>query len=218
MLKLGEKGAIVQRDNQTYVIAPHIPCGVLTPKLLRTLADVAEKYGAKALKITGATRIAIVGLKEEDIDSVWKDLGMPPGAAVGQCVRSIRACPGTAFCKLGKQDALGIGLKLDQRYHGFELPGKLKMSASGCNLNCSESSVRDIGLIGYGEGWKLTIGGNVGAQPRIGQEVAKGLNDDQALAMVEKIIQYYKTTAKKGERLGMLIDRIGLDPIKAAVS
>ncbi len=218
MLKLGEKGAILQRDNETYAIAPHIPCGVATPQLLRKLADVAEKYGAKALKITGATRIAIVGLKEEDIDAVWNDLGMSAGAAVGLCVRSIRACPGTTFCKLGKQDALGVGLTLDKRYHGFELPGKLKMSVSGCVLNCAESWVRDMGLIGYEEGWMLTVGGNVGARPRIGKELTKRLNNDQALAMVEKILQFYKANAKRGERLGMLIDRIGLDPLKAIAS
>jgi NAD(P)H-nitrite reductase large subunit len=179
---------------------------------------VAEKYGAKALKITGATRIAIVGLKEEDIDAIWNELGMSAGAAVGLCVRSIRACPGTTFCKLGKQDALNVGLAFDERYHGFQLPGKLKMSVSGCTLNCAESWVRDIGLTGYEEGWMLTVGGNVGAQPRIGKELAKGLNKDQALAMVEKILQYYKTNAKKGERLGMLIDRIGLEALKAFVS
>jgi len=218
MLKLGEKGAILQRDNQTYAVAPHIPCGVVTPQLLRKLAEVAEKYGAKALKITGATRIAIVGLKEEDIDAVWNDLGMSAGAAVGLCVRSIRACPGTTFCKLGKQDALGVGLTLDEKYHGFVLPNKLKMSVSGCFLNCTESWVRDIGLTGYEEGWLLTVGGNVGSQPRIGKELTKNLNDNQALEMVEKILQYYKTNAKKGERLGAMIDRIGLDALKAAIS
>ena len=218
MLKLGEKGVILQRDNQTYAVAPHIPCGVVTPQLLRKLADVAEKYGAKALKITGATRIAIVGLKEEDIDAVWNDLGMSAGAAVGLCVRSIRACPGTTFCKLGKQDALGVGLTLDEKYHGSVLPNKLKMSVSGCFLNCTESWVRDIGLTGYEEGWMLTVGGNVGSQPRIGKEFAKGLNDNQAFEMVEKILQYYKTNAKKGERLGAMIDRVGLDALKATLS
>ena len=218
MLKLGEKGVILQRDNQTYAVAPHIPCGVVTPQLLRKLADVAEKYGAKALKITGATRIAIVGLKEEDIDAVWNDLGMSAGAAVGLCVRSIRACPGTTFCKLGKQDALGVGLALDEKYHGLVLPNKLKMSVSGCFLNCTESWVRDIGLTGYEEGWTITVGGNVGAQPRIGKELTKGLNNNQAFEIVEKILQYYKTNAKKGERLGAMIDRIGLDALKAALS
>ncbi len=218
MLKLGEKGAILQRDNQSYAVAPHIPCGVLSPKLLRKLADVAEKYGAKALKITGATRIAIVGLKEEDIDAVWRDLGMSAGAAVGLCVRSIRACPGTTFCKLGKQDALGVGLALDEKYHGFQLPGKLKMSVSGCLLNCAESWVRDIGLTGYEDGWMLTAGGNVGAKPRIGQELTKGLSNDQALAKVENILKYYKENAKKGERLGMMIERLGIDSLRSVVS
>ena len=115
MLKLGEKGAILQNDKETYAIAPHIPCGVVTPELLRTIADVAEKYHASALKITGATRIAIIGLKEEDLDNVWADLNLDKGAAVGLCVRSIRACPGTLYCRLGKQDALGIGMELDRK-------------------------------------------------------------------------------------------------------
>ena len=54
-----------------------------------------------AVKITGATRVAIIGIKEEDIDRVWEDLKLDKGAAVGLCVRSIRACPGSTYCKMG---------------------------------------------------------------------------------------------------------------------
>ena len=218
MLRLGEKGAIPQRDNETYAVAPHIPCGVITPDLMRKLADVAEKYRAKALKITGATRIAIVGLKEEDIDRAWQDLGMAAGRAVGLCVRSIRACPETTFCKLGQQDALGLGLKLDTLYHGMELPGKCKMAVSGCPLNCAESSVRDIGLIGKADGWRLLIGGNVGQDPRIAQEVMAGLSDEQVLKGVEKVLQRYREEGKKGERLGKMIERTGIGIFKQALS
>ena len=218
MLKLGEKGAILQRDKETYAIAPHISCGVVTPELLRTLADVAEKYHAKALKITGATRIAIVGIKEEDIDQVWQELGMKPGAAVGLCVRSVRACPGNTFCRIGQQDALGMGMKLDEIYHGMELPGKFKMSVSGCNLNCAESWVRDIGLFGKPKGWTLVIGGNVGADPRIAQELLTELGDEQALEAIDKVIKHYAENAKKGERLGKMVERVGLEPFKQAVS
>ncbi len=218
MLKLGEKGAIMQRDKETYAIAPHIPCGVVTPELLRKLADVAEKYQAKAMKITGATRIAIVGLKEEDIDNVWKDLSMNPGAAVGMCVRSIRACPGTTFCKLGQQDALGMGFKLDEIYHGRILPNKFKISVSGCKLNCAEGWVRDVGLIGTKDGWTITIGGNVGANPRIGEELIGGLDAAAALAAIEKVVALYEKDAKKGERLGKMIDRTGLQAFVDAVN
>jgi NAD(P)H-nitrite reductase large subunit len=217
MLKLGEKGAILQRDKETYAIAPHIPCGVVTPALLRTIADVAEKYDAQAIKLTGATRVAIVGIKEEDIDAAWSDLQLDKGAAVGLCVRSVRACPGTTFCRLGKQDALGMGMTLDKNYHSMQLPGKFKMAVSGCHLACSESWVRDIGLIGQKEGWQLVIGGNVGAEPRIAQELVKGLDDKQVLDAIEKTIQCYSDNAKKGERLGKMIERVGLEPFQAAL-
>jgi NAD(P)H-nitrite reductase large subunit len=218
MLKLGEKGAIIQRDNETYAIAAHTPCGIVTPELLRTLADVAEKYNVQAMKITGATRIALVGVREEDIDNIWTDLGLKPGAAVGLCVRSIRTCPGTTFCKIGQQDSLGMGMKLDEKYHGMALPGKLKIAVSGCNINCAESWVRDVGLFGKPKGWTLVIGGNVGAKPRIAQELVDGLNDDEALLAIEKVIGYYLENAKKGERVGKMIDRMGFDTVKDALS
>ena len=57
-----EKGAIVQRDKETFAIAPHIAGGIIDPAGLRKIADVAEKYHAKVLKITSAQRIAIVGI------------------------------------------------------------------------------------------------------------------------------------------------------------
>jgi NAD(P)H-nitrite reductase large subunit len=218
MLKLGEKGVIPQNQEDSYAIAPHIPCGFVTPELLRKLADVSEKYSAKAVKITGAARIAIIGLKEDDIDSVWKELGLEKGAAVGMCVRSIRTCPGTSFCKLGKQDAVGIGMIMDKKYHALELPGKFKMAVSGCKLSCAESWVRDIGLIGDRDGWILTIGGNVGSQPRIGKELINGLDDEAALKAVEDVVNYYKGNAKGSERLGKMIERVGLEPFLEAIT
>ncbi len=218
MLKLGEKGAILQRDKETYAIAPHIPCGIVTPQLLRTIADVAEKYDAQAIKITGAARVAIVGLKEADIDAAWADLQLDKGAAVGLCVRSVRACPGTTFCRIAKQDALGMGMALDKKFHSMTLPGKFKMAVSGCHLSCSESWVRDIGLIGEKKGWQLVIGGNVGAAPRIAQELSTGLDDTQVMEAVDRTVACYTENAKPGERLGKTIERVGLTPFKEALA
>ena len=91
-----------------YKRQPHIPAGLVTSDQLRKLADVADKYNVSAIKITAAQRIALVGLKEDDIDSAWNDLGMKPGAAIGLCVRSIKTCPGTSFCKRGFRDSVDV--------------------------------------------------------------------------------------------------------------
>jgi len=217
MLQDGEKGAIIQRDKETYAVAPHVPCGVIAPDQLRKLADVAEKYGAAALKITSAARIAVVGLKEEDLDGVWADLGMSPGAAVGICVRSVKACPGTTFCKRGQQDSLTVGMQLDEKYHGMEMPGKLKFGVSGCPNQCAETCIKDIGLMGKAKGWRVMVGGNGGPRPRLSQPLADDLSTDEALALVDKIVDYYKANAKRMERIGRMLERIGFDTFKAAV-
>lgn len=217
MLADGQKGVILQRDKSTYAIAPHIPCGMVSPQTLRLIADVAEKYGAQALKLTSAERIAIVGIKEEDVDKIWAELGMSPGFAIGVCVRSIKACPGTTFCKKGMQDSLAVGLKLDGRYHGMTLPGKFKMGVSGCPNQCAETSVKDIGLVGTAKGWKLLVGGSAGAKTRIAQELAKDLTAEQAFELVEKIIAYFKANASPHQRIGVLIEKRGFEQFKAAI-
>ena len=217
MLKDGEKGVIIQRDKQTYAVAPHIPCGVVQPETLRKLADVAEKYNAAALKITSAARIAVVGIDEKDVDSIWSELGMSPGFAVGLCVRSVKACPGATFCKRGIQDSLSVGLRLDEKYHGLELPGKFKIGVSGCPNQCAETCIKDIGLVGMKNGWRLLVGGNGGGKPRLSRELTRDLSTEQALELIEKIIEYYKDNGKPHQRLGAMLEKMDFDEFKSAV-
>jgi len=216
MLTDGEKGVIIQRDKETYAVAPHIPCGVVTPEILRRIADVAEKYNCAAVKLTSAQRIALVGIREEDVDSVWADLDMEPGAAVGLCVRSVKACPGTMFCKRGQQDSLGLGLRLDEKYHGMSLPGKLKFGVSGCANQCAETSVKDIGLVGKPKGWTLLAGGTAGSRPRLADTLADGLTTEEALSAIDRLIDFFKEHAKPRERVGRMIDRLGIESVRAA--
>lgn len=210
---LQEKGAIVQRDYKTYAIAPHLPGGICDPTTLRKIADVAEKYQAKVLKLTSAQRIAIVGIQEKDIDDAWIDLGLKAGAAIGLCIRSIKFCPGTTFCKRGKMDSVNMGMKLDEKYHGMSLPSKFKIGVSGCPNCCAESWIKDLGLIGAQKGWRVVVGGSAGASPQIAQLLIQDIDDQQALDLCEKIVSYYKGLDKK-KRLGRFISEIGMDTFK----
>ncbi|TLN05615.1 DUF1858 domain-containing protein, partial [bacterium] len=211
------RGAVLQRDKKSYAIVPHIPGGITNPATLRKIADVAEKYGAAVIKATSAQRLAIVGLQHEDVEKAWADLGMDPAHAVGLCMRSVKICPATTFCKRGQQDAVGLGLELDKKYHGMELPSKFKMAVSGCQNSCSEPAVRDIGIMGTPKGYVVMVGGNAGLKPRLGDRIASQLEPDQVMDLVDKIISWYKENGKRNERIGELIDRIGLDTFKNGI-
>ena len=217
MLKTGEKGAVLQRDKKSYAIVPHLPVGIVTPAQLKKIAEVAEKYNLAALKLTSACRIAMVGFKEEDIDQAWKDLGMEPGAAVGLCVRSVKVCPGSTLCQFGKQDAIGLGMELDKRYHGFKLPNKFKIGVSGCINQCAETAVKDLGFVGKKNGWTVLVGGNAASRPRLADTIAKDLSTEEALELADKIIKFYAENGKKSGRIGKMIDTMGLDEFKKAL-
>ncbi len=214
MLRDGDRGVVLQRDGKTYAIAPHLPCGLVTPGLLRKLADAADKYGA-TLKVTSAERIALVGIKPEDVDAIWAALGEKPGYMVGNRVRSVKACPGTHFCKRARQDSLGVGLELDKRYIGRKTPGKMKLGVSGCANQCAETAIKDIGLVGGARGWLVLVGGNGGTCPRL----AKALTDEEvsterALELVEQVMAFYEKTAQPDERMGEMITRVGMTAMK----
>lgn len=212
-----EKGAVLQRDKKTYAVVPHMPGGLVTPDVLRRIADVAEKYQAQAIKCTSAQRIALVGLPEDKLDEVWRDLDMKPGSAIGLCVRSVKFCPGTAFCKRGQQDSVSMGLKLDERYHGMSLPGKFKIGVSGCANSCGENHFRDIGIMGLPKGFRLMVGGNGGVKPRIAVTLYDNLDEEQVLEKVDRIIAVFAANAKKHERLGKYIERVGLEEFQKQV-
>ncbi len=205
-----EKGASIQKDMETYAIIPYFPGGMVDPKNLRKIADLAEKYNIKIIKTTSEGRISLYGIKEVDLDSIWNELGLKPGGHIGKCVRPAKCCIGNIYCKSGMQNTVEMSHRIDKLYCGIQTPRKLKIAISGCQNSCGESSVRDIGLIGTGKGWKLLVGGNCGVKPRIGSLLAKNLPDDELIRIIGKIINYYRDQ-DIDKRMGVFIEEIGFE-------
>lgn len=211
-----DKGAILQRDLETYSVSPHIPGGFCTPELLRKVADVAEKYGAEYIKLTGSQRMALIGIKEEDLDRFWAEFD-DPARAVGPSVRSIKVCPGTRSCKKALQDSRALGLALDAAYYGQPAPAKFKMGVSGCPNCCSDSWMKDVGFFGVKDGFRVTVGGRGGGSPQKGVVLADRVPAEEAVQLVGRVLLFYRGAGKAQERLGQVIDRVGLEAFKREV-
>jgi len=212
------KGANLQKihnGKKTYAITPHLPGGFIKPDVLEKYAHVARKYNG-ILKLTSAQRIMITGLKAEDIEEIWQELGMQPAMGFANCVRSVKICPGIAFCKRGKQDSIKLGLELDKRYIKKEMPSRMKMGVSGCPNSCAESVIKDVGVIGTDEGWDVYVGGSAGSHPRLADKLIAGLDYDDTLRIIDIIVRYYQKNADI-ERVGQFIDRIGFEKFQSDV-
>ncbi len=211
------KGAFIQRDKETYALVPRMPMGLITPEILENMARVVKKHNIPIVKITSGQRIALVGIKPEDVERVWTDLGVAVGQAVELCVHYVQACPGTAVCRFGVQDSLGLGGRIESAFVGRELPGKAKFGISGCVRNCAEGYVRDFGAFGKKGGWTVIFGGNSGGRPRIGDVIGEDLSDDEVLSLAERCFDYYAKNAKPKERTARFIERIGVEEFKKNV-
>lgn len=211
------RGAILQRDKKTYAIVPRTPVGLVTPDVLEAISSVVRKYDIPITKITSGQRLALIGMKREEIDRIWHDLKMEVGPAVELCVHYVQACPGTEVCKFGVRDSLNLGLRLEKLYVGMDLPAKVKIGVSGCPFCCAESFVRDIGLIGKKKGWIVTFGGNSGGRPRIGDVIAEDLDDAEAVALVQRCLEFYRDNVDKKLRTARFVEKVGIAAVKQAV-
>lgn len=199
----------IRGGKRTYGITPHIPGGFITPEQLIKIGNVAKKYHA-ALKITSGQRILITNLKEEDVQAVWDELDMKPAVKEQNSVKNVEMCP-AGLCKPSKVNSIGIGMKLSNKYQWQAMPCRTKIGVCGCRNACGSVYSKDIGVIGDKEGYMITAGGSAGYHPRQADIVKTGLSEQEALALVDRIISCYQRLAQPGEKLGFLIERLSLE-------
>lgn len=217
MTETEPQGAILQRDKETYAIVPRTPTGILNPEILEKVAGVARKYKVPIIKITSGQRLVLVGLRHEDVNSAWHDLGLDIGRATELCLHYVQACPGNSVCKFGINDSLGLGMELEEMFTGLDMAAKVKMGISGCPMCCAESYVRDVGVFAKNKGWTLTVGGNAGARPRVGDVLAADISREEVIRLTKAFLEYYNSNAKKKERTSRFVDRVGIEAVKEAL-
>lgn len=205
----------IVNGKRKYGITPHIPGGFILPETLEKIARVAKKYNG-VLKITSGQRILITNLEEQDLPSIWDELGMEPAVKGQNTVKNVEMCP-AGFCKRSKHNTIGIGMKLSRKYQWMEMPCRTKIGVAGCRNACGSVYSKDVGVIADVIGIMVTVGGSAGFNQRMADVVAKDLTEKEALALVDRIFDYYKKEAKPGEKLGDFVDRVGIEEFKNKV-
>jgi len=211
--------ANIQKDG-TYSVVPRMWGGLTNPKELRAIADVAEKFDVKTLKVTGGQRIDLFGIKKEDLPAVWADLnaaGMVSGHAYGKSLRTVKTCVGKEWCRFGTQMSMDLGVQLEKLSWGSYMPHKFKMAVSGCPRNCAEATIKDFGVICVDSGYELHIAGNGGIHVRATDLLCKVATEQEVLEYCGAFVQLYREEARYLERTAPWVERVGLDYIKQIV-
>jgi nitrite reductase (NADH) large subunit len=208
--------ANIQKDG-TYSVIPRMWGGETTASELRRIADVVDKYNIPTVKVTGGQRIDLLGVKKEDLVSVWKDLDMPSGHAYAKALRTVKTCVGSEWCRMGTQDSTQMGKDLERAMWRMYAPHKVKFAVSGCPRNCAEAGIKDVGIIGVESGWEMYIAGNGGIKTEVAQFFTKLKTSQEVLEYTGAFMQLYREEGWYLERTVHYVNRVGMDHVKKRI-
>ncbi len=208
--------ANIQKDG-TFSVIPRMWGGETTPAELRRIADVAEKYEIRTVKVTGGQRIDLLGAKKQDLPAIWRELDMPSGHAYAKALRTVKTCVGSEWCRFGTQDSTDMGKRLERALWRMYAPHKVKLAVSGCPRNCAESGIKDVGVIGVDSGWEIYVAGNGGIKTEVAHFLCKVKTAEDVLEMSGAFLQLYREEGWYLERTVHYVGRVGLDYVKKHV-
>ncbi|MEL7132542.1 MAG: (2Fe-2S)-binding protein, partial [Pseudomonadota bacterium] len=214
------KHANIQKDG-TFSVVPRMWGGITTPDELRAIADAADKYDVPTVKVTGGQRIDLLGVKGEDLPSIWADLneaGMVSGHAYSKGLRTVKTCVGTDHCRFGTQDSTGLGIKLEKALWGSWTPHKLKLGVSGCPRNCAEATCKDIGVVCVDSGYQIGIGGAAGMDVKEVERLIDVETEEETIIVIKAMTQLYRENAKYLDRIYKWMNKVGLDWIRERIA
>ena len=208
--------ANIQKDG-TYSVIPRMWGGETNARDLRKIADVVDKYKIPTVKVTGGQRIDLLGVRKEDLKSVWTDLDMPSGLAYAKALRTVKTCVGSEWCRFGTQNSTLLGQQLERDLWRMYSPHKVKLAVSGCPRNCAESGIKDVGIIGVDSGWEMYVGGNGGIKTEVAHFFVKLKTHEEVLEYAGAFLQLYREEGWYLERTVHYLARVGLEHAKKRV-
>jgi nitrite reductase (NADH) large subunit len=208
--------ANIQKDG-TYSVIPRMWGGETTASELRRIADAVDKYKIPTVKVTGGQRIDLLGVKKEDLQAVWKDIGMPSGHAYAKALRTVKTCVGSEWCRMGTQDSTQMGKDLERAMWRMYAPHKVKFAVSGCPRNCAEAGIKDVGIIGVDSGWEMYVAGNGGIKTEVAHFFTKLKTPAEVLEYTGAFCELYRQEGWYLERTVHYVSRVGLDYVKKRI-
>lgn len=228
---LKKRGFLKQRQDGFFVLRTRMSKGVYRKEDLEKLSEIAQKYAKGFVHATVRQGLEIPFVKFEDISKIERELkasGILTGTS-GPRLRTTVACPGNNWCKAGLINTFSLAERIEKELSlvcGMDLPHKFKIAISGCPNACTRPQNSEIGVHGQAAsangplpfGFAIYVGGSGGRNPRAGIKLDKIFSEDEALAIIGRVIKFYKEHAKPRQRLGLLIDEAGRENFLKAIS
>lgn len=223
------RGIYGQRQPGVQMVRIKLPFGKVNFKQLLRIADVSDEYASRNLHLTTRQDIQIHYVSLDRTPQLWAELAQDDitmREACGNTVRNVTASPTAG---IDPKEPFDVSPYAYATFDYFlrnpicqEMGRKFKISFSSSDEDTAFSYVHDIGAIpkinDKGErGFKILLGGGLGAQPMLANIVEEFLPEDQLIPYIETVIRVFDRYGERNNRnkarLKYLIQKFGLDEV-----
>ena len=191
-----------------FMVRIRIPNGLLSSNQLRTIADLAEKYGFGVADLTVRQNIQLHWVTIETLPDVLDGLercGLSSLASCGDVTRNITGCPLAGVDADEICDASPLVEQATRLLAGnpdfYNLPRKFKISVTGCRAWCTYPEINDIGLTavvrkrrtGPEPGFSIRVGGGLSAQPHLAVRLNAFVEWTQVLPVIRGVAEIFRS-------------------------
>ncbi len=206
------RGVYGQRQLGVHMFRTKIPFGHLTPDQLIALANISEKYTNGRLHITTRQNVQFHYVKLNDSPAIWQELveaGMTAREACGNTVRNLTASP---LAGVDPEELFDVSPYVYASFDYFlrnpicqEMGRKIKPAFSSSDRDSAFTYFHDFGFIPRlkaGEkGFKVVIGGGLGAVSMVAHTAFEFLPADQIIPFMEASIRVFDRYGEREKRM-----------------
>jgi sulfite reductase (ferredoxin) len=223
------RGVYGQRQPGVQMVRIKLPFGKVTFKQLLKIAEISDEYGSRNLHLTTRQDIQIHYVSLDRTPELWARLEQDDitlREACGNTVRNVTASPTAG---IDPQEPFDVSPYAHATFEYFlrnpvcqEMGRKFKISFSSSDADTAFSYIHDIGAIpkinaNGDRGFKILLGGGLGAQPLLASIVEEFLPEDQLIPYIEAIIRVFDRYGERNNRnkarMKYLIQKLGLDEV-----
>jgi sulfite reductase (NADPH) hemoprotein beta-component len=216
-----------------YMLRIAVPYGTLSPRQLRMLAYIAEKWDRGYGHFTTRQNLQFNWTKLEDAADILDALSQVEMHAIqtsGNCIRNVTTdhWAGAAADELADPRPVAELVRQWSSLHPefSYLPRKFKVAVTGSPHDRAAVKVHDIGLRLHlndksERGWEVIVGGGQGRTPVIGITVRDFLPEHDLIGYLEAIMRVYNLYGRRDNkfkaRIKILVHELGAEKFKAEV-
>lgn len=226
------RGVYGQRQQGVQMIRIKLPFGKVTAKQLLRIADISDEYSNGNLHLTTRQDIQIHYVSLDRTPELWAKLEQDDITLREACGNTVRNITASAEAGIDPKEPFDVSPYAQELFKYFlrkpfgqELGRKFKIAFSSNDDDTAYTFMHDLGFIPkvrivegkISRGFKVLIGGGLGAQPFLAKTAFEFLEEDRIIPFTEALIRvfdrYGERSSRHKARIKYLVSKFGVEQV-----